>query len=143
MTEPAATPRWHLRFANFAKALAQLEEAAAHLRSMGLSELEQAGLIQRFEYTWELGWKSMRDFLIEAGTTIPVPVAANVIRAAHEVGLVEDGDGWIAARKARNQMAHEYSRDDAAAIVRDIDQRYLPLLKDLHRKLTVERERGN
>ena len=132
-----------MRFENFDSALSQVEEAIDLLRTRGLSDLEQAGLIQRFEYTWELGWKSMRDFLLDTGTRINVPVAANVIRAANEVSLIEDGDGWFKAKDARNQMSHEYSRNDAAAIVREIDQRYLPLMQQLRTSLADERERGN
>ncbi len=139
----AEEARWRLRFENFERALGQLETSVGGLPERGLSDIEQAGLIKQFEYSWELGWKSMRDFLFETGTRIKVPVPANVIRAAHEVGLIEDGASWMDAKNARNQMSHEYSRDDAEKIVADIRRRYLPLLIGLRRSLTDERARGN
>jgi hypothetical protein len=56
------------RFNNFAKAFAQLREAVELSRQRELSKLEQQGLIQAFEYTHELAWKTMKDFLEERGS---------------------------------------------------------------------------
>lgn len=137
------SPRWHLRLDSFGAALELLGEAVAMLSDKGLSVLEREGLVQRFEYTWELGWKVMRDYLREAGVSIAVDVPANVIRAAFAANLIEDGDAWMDARKARNVMAHEYDQAAFEQIVIAISQRYYPLLRALHLRLEQERGRAH
>ena len=61
--------RWRQRFENFKKALAQLLDAAALARVRPLSKLEQQGLIQAFEFTHELAWNTLEDFLEPTGVT--------------------------------------------------------------------------
>lgn len=58
-------PRWQLNLENFAAAVALLDEAVRMYRDAGLSELEKAGLIQRFENAWELGWRTLGRWLID------------------------------------------------------------------------------
>lgn len=135
--------RWHLRFANFRSALALLREAADDLAAKRLNLLEREGLIQRFEYTWELGWKSMRDYLVESGVTVPLPTPPNVIRAAFQVGLIEDGDAWIKAKNDRNIASHEYALDEAERIASDVFAVYVPLLSKLEERLEHESRSGN
>jgi nucleotidyltransferase substrate binding protein (TIGR01987 family) len=137
------TPRWHFRFENFRDALAKLSEAVARLSRGELSELEREGTVQRFEYTWELAWKTLRDYLADNGNAVSVPSATNVIRAAFQVNLIEDGDAWIAAMKARNEMSHEYSSESFERIVVEIKDVYLPLLLSVGNKLDDERAAGN
>lgn len=127
--------RWRLRFANYRAALSLLREAVVALKAGRLSMLEREGLIQRFEYTWELGWKVMRDYLIDAGSGSKIMVAADVIRAANEAGLINDGDGWIMAQRSRNQMAHEYDQQAFERITGEIADRYFGLLDELERTL--------
>ena len=59
--------RWHQRFKHLKKAFEQLKEAV----KMGedQSDLEQEGMIKRFEYTYELAWNTMKDFYEEQGET--------------------------------------------------------------------------
>lgn len=141
-TDPNA-PRWHLRFANFRSALTLLREAAGELAAKRLNVLEREGLIQRFEYTWELGWKSMRDYLAESGVAISLPTPPNVIRAAFNVGLIDDGDAWIKAKNDRNIVSHEYGLDEAERIASDVVSVYLPLLMKLEERLDHESRAGN
>lgn len=135
--------RWHQRLDNFRRALDLLREAVAALRAGTLSDLEREGLIQRFEYTWELGWKSLRDYLAAAGVEVSSAVPANIIRAAFQAGLIADGDAWMAARTARNRMAHEYDRAAFDSVVLAIRDRYLTLLEELEGTLEHERGIGN
>lgn len=137
------TRRWHQRFDNFQRALDLLREAVAALKAGTLSDLEREGLIQRFEYTWELGWKSLRDYLTAAGVDVSSAVPANIIRAAFQAGLIADGDAWMAARTARNRMAHEYDRAVFDGVVVAIRDRYLTLLEELEGTLERERRIGN
>ena len=69
--------RWEQRFSNYSKALAKLEQVATREDVNSLSELEQEGMIQRFEYTYELAWKTLQDLLEHKGYTDikgPTPV---------------------------------------------------------------------
>ncbi len=137
------TPRWHFRFANFLSTLALLQETVELSTRQKLSDLENAGLIQRFEICWELGWKSLRDYLSDTGKPLDIPSPINVIRAAFEINLIEDGDAWVEAMKARNQMAHEYDCGAFEKTVEDIATKYYPLLAAVRAKLDAERVAGN
>lgn len=137
------TPRWHLRFDNFAQAFGGLAEAVELWTRGDLNDLAKAGMIQRFEYTWELAWKVMRDYLADAGNPVSVPSAMNVIRAAFAINLIEDGDAWVAMAKARNVMAHEYDPAAFEVTVVNIASRFFPLIADLRAKLETERALGN
>lgn len=91
------------RFSGFKKALAKYSEAARP----GLSRLEEEGLIQRFEYTFELAWKSLQDLLQERGYANirgPKPV----IEQAFQDGVISDGPLWLDMLKARNETTHLY-----------------------------------
>ena len=136
-------PRWHFRFENFERALGGLAEAVARQQSGELDDLAQAGLIQRFEYSWELAWKVLRDYLADAGNPLPVPSPINVIRAAFEINLIDNGDAWVVMMKARNAMAHEYDCDAARKTVKDICAEYFVLLTAVKSKLEAERAAGN
>lgn len=136
-------PRWHFRFENFLSTYALLENAVARMENEKLSDLELAGTVQRFEICWELAWKSLRDYLTDTGKTLPIPSAINVIRAAFEINLIEDGDAWVAAMQARNKMSHEYDCAAFEKIVDDIRTKYLPLLTAVKVKLESERGAGN
>ncbi len=107
------------------------------------SDLEKAGTVQRFEICWELAWKSMRDYLRDVGNPVAVASPINVIRAAFQINLVDDGDAWVQAMKARNKMAHEYDCVAFEATVVDVRDIYLPLLQSLRTKLETERVAGN
>ena len=137
------TPRWHQRFDNFGKALNLLSEAVTDLRAGRLTELAREGLLQRFEYTWELAWKSLRDYFSASGITLSVPTPINVLRAGIEHHVLSDADGWINAMKARNRMAHEYDRSGFEQTITDIADRYLPMLQALAERLESERAAGN
>ncbi len=61
--------RWRQRFQNFRKAFAQLAKGVAVAQQRGLNEMEQQGLIQAFEFTHELAWNTLKDFLSARGST--------------------------------------------------------------------------
>ena len=81
--------RWKQRFDNLKKAFFQLDKA---VRQGDFNELERQGLIKSFEYTYELAWNPMRDFLIQKGNT-DLMGSKDTIRLAFQVNLIQDGDG--------------------------------------------------
>lgn len=113
----------------FSQALERLQEALADSAS-STNTVMRDGVIQRFEFTAELAWKSCREILLDEGfVNIDSPKA--VMRQALASGLITDGDGWFDLLQARNITSHMYSEDQAAAIYQNIRQIYLPLFLSL------------
>jgi nucleotidyltransferase substrate binding protein (TIGR01987 family) len=113
--------RWIQRFQNYRKALKLLQEA---LRLDNPSELEVEGTIQRFEYTFELAWKTLKDYLEEQGHT-GVTGSRDAIRLAFQIGIIGEGETWMGMIADRNQTAHLYDQDTATRIANNIDQLYI------------------
>lgn len=133
--------RWRLQVEKYGKALATLEKAVVRARTGELDDLARDGLIQRFEFTFELGWKTIADFFAVQGQPLRFVSARNVIRAAYEAKLVKDGDGWIAALNDRNESSHVYDEDRSIEIASAVSSRYVLLLADLHERLVEEAAR--
>jgi len=125
--------RWNERFEQYQKALNQLRKAVDRPE---YSELERAGLIQIFEYTFELGWKVMQDYCRENGYTVNSPREALQQGVAASLVSEQDGYEWLEALKNRNLLAHTYDEQrslDAEALIK---QRYFSLLTRLEERLT-------
>lgn len=105
-----------------------------------LSELEMEGLVQRFEYTFELAWKVLQDLLIYKGYEF-VQGPNGTLKKAFEDGLISDHDGWRRMAKARVTTSHTYNEGDAIEIVRKIYEEYSHLLQQLDGKLNKEKLR--
>lgn len=125
-------PRWIYRFDNYKRAFLLLREAIEVLEERDLTQLEKEGVIQRFEYTWELAWKVLKDYLDSEGVVLDKITPASVIRAAFEAKIVTNGEAWMAALDARNKMAHTYDFKKFEGVVKDIQAHYLKLFDDLH-----------
>ena len=128
--------RWLQRFANFTKALAKLAEVSEK-REDDLSELEQEGMIQRFEYTFELAWKTLQDLLRYKGY-IDIAGPNPVLEQAFKDGYLTDAEGWKAMKKSRELSSHTYDSETAEAIAESIRLSYYKLLDDLAKRLEVE-----
>ncbi|HMT43525.1 MAG TPA: HI0074 family nucleotidyltransferase substrate-binding subunit [Chakrabartia sp.] len=106
----SAIPRSRLRLRNFSSAMDGLREAIELRAQRPLSELEKAGMVQRFELAWELGWKLLSDLLTEDLAPPEALTPGSTIRAAFAAGLIADADEWMAMGKLRNQLSHTYNR---------------------------------
>lgn len=115
--------RWIQRFNNFNKAFAQLSAAVALSQTRPLSKLEEQGLIQAFEYTHELAWNTLKDFLEDRGA-LDLYGSKDATRSAFKLGLIEDGETWMDMIRSRNLTSHTYDESTAAAIVAAIIQNY-------------------
>src|SRR5271157_370741 len=107
--------RWRQRFQNFNKAFAQLSGAAALAQQRPLSELEQQGLIQAFEFTHELAWNTLKDFLESRGAA-GLYGSKDVTREAFARGLIADGEPWMDMIAARNRSSHTYNEKTASEV---------------------------
>lgn len=118
--------RWKQRLANHTRALQRLTAAVELAAQRPLSELEQQGLIQAFEFTHELAWNVMKDYFFWQGTT-DITGSRDATREAFSNGLIEDGTGWMEMIRSRNQSSHTYNQEIAEQIVKLIIERYQPL----------------
>lgn len=117
--------RWRQRFDNFQRALKVLERGVQLARSRELSELEQQGLIQGFEFTHELAWNLLKDYLQHQGIEGLIG-SRDATRLAFQNGLISDGDTWMAMIKARNQSSHTYNLEQAQVIAHDVIHHFWP-----------------
>jgi nucleotidyltransferase substrate binding protein (TIGR01987 family) len=123
------------RYANFHRACSRLLEVTEDDRLVdNLSELELEGLVQRFEYTFELAWKVMQDLLVYKGYDFMLG-PNGTMKMAFEDGLITDHDGWRRMAKSRNMLSHVYDEAEVLPIVSLIYSDYAPLLKQLDEKL--------
>lgn len=117
--------RWRQRFENFKRAFLRLAEAAALARQRELSDLEQQGLIQAFEFTHELAWKTLQDYLRTTGSTARLHGSRDATREAFSLGLIDDGETWMQMVEHRNQTTHTYDEKTADQIADAVIERYV------------------
>jgi len=112
--------RWKQRFSNYKKALATLKSAVELEASRDLTDLEKQGMIQGFEFTFELAWNVMKDYLEEQGIT-GIIGSKGAVRHAFNKNLIEDGQVWMDMLRDRNLASHSYdektAEDLATAII--------------------------
>jgi len=119
--------RWKQRFNNYLNALQTLTEAVELAGQRPLTKLEQQGLIQGFEFTHELAWNVLKDYL-DAQGFVGLIGSKNATRQAFKDALIQDGDAWMDMIKARNLTSHTYNTEIASNIASDILTRFYPAL---------------
>lgn len=133
--------RWIQRYDNYHKACKRVLEITESDRFVDdLSDLEMEGLVQRFEYTFELAWKVLQDLMKYKGYEF-VQGPNGTLAQAFEDGIISDHDGWRQMARARITTAHTYDEDDVKEVAHDIYGKYASLLKMLDQKL--EKEKNN
>jgi nucleotidyltransferase substrate binding protein (TIGR01987 family) len=134
--------RWVQRFNNYTKALETLRRGITLSNTRALSELEQQGLIQGFEFTHELAWNVLKDYLEEQGF-VNIIGSKNATREAFKNGLITDGDAWMDMIKARNLTSHTYNLDIANGIVNDILTRFFTALEAMEKSFITLHKQSN
>lgn len=100
-------------------------------------------MIQAFEFTHELAWKTLKDFLEAHGTTKKLYGSKDSTREAFAQGLLDAGDEWMEMIESRNETSHAYNEDTADAIADAILSRYFPEFGKLLEKMSdLEKEEG-
>ncbi|MDC3424590.1 nucleotidyltransferase substrate binding protein [Aquibacillus sp. 3ASR75-11] len=126
--------RWKQRFENFEKSFKLLEKYSEEPIS---TELERAGIIQFFETTFELAWKVLKDYLEAEGYVAKSPRES--IKQAFQIEIIEDGHLWMDALSKRNLTTHTYDQELSEKLMKEIQEQFLPLLRNLYDKLLEER----
>jgi len=116
--------RWKQRFSNYQKAVSQLEK---FIEKEDLNPLEEQGLIQAFEYTYELAWNVMKDYFTYEQADENITGSRDAIRLAFKRGLVVDGENWMDMIVSRVKSSHTYNEDTANEIVAKIITSYFDL----------------
>jgi nucleotidyltransferase substrate binding protein (TIGR01987 family) len=121
--------RWQQRFYNYQKALGKLNEAV-NKYSATKDEIIKEGIIQRFEFTHELAWKVLKDYLLFKGIQ-NITGSRSASKKAFNIGLIREGQIWLDMIESRNKTVHTYNEAILEAEFNNIIKRYVPLLNEL------------
>ena len=126
--------RWRQRSSNYRSALARLGEAVDLSGQRTLSDLERQGLIQAFEFTHELSWKTLKDFLASRGIE-ELYGSRDTTREAFAQGLITDGEAWMEMIRHHNLSTHTYDEATVQEIVTAVVSRYIVAFQELETRL--------
>jgi nucleotidyltransferase substrate binding protein (TIGR01987 family) len=130
--------RWIQRFNNYRNALARLGEAVALAEERDLSDLEQQGLIQGFEFTFDLAWKTLQDYLRHHKRPNDNGGPNVIIEQALADGIIKGDEVWKAMKKSRDLTSHSYDGETADDIAENILDTYHGLFIQLETRLRLE-----
>ncbi|MCD8375757.1 MAG: nucleotidyltransferase substrate binding protein [Oscillospiraceae bacterium] len=116
---------------NYKSALSRLEEAVERYQRSPEDSLYRDGLIQRFEFTVELAWKSLKEYLADQGVCLSIASPRGILKEAFAIGVLEDGELWNEILTARNLTSHIYNEATATEIAWHICVQFLPPLQAL------------
>jgi len=133
--------RWVQRFDSYKKALAALERSVEAAKSRSLNELEEQGLIQGFEFTFELSWKLLKDYLESKGFK-DFHGSKDTFKLAFQEGLISDGELWMDMIEDRNSSSHTYDINIAKQINSAIISAYFSKFKELSEKMDFYLQKG-
>ncbi len=120
--------RWKQRYSNYQKAFEQLTE---FIRRENLNKFEEQGLIQAFEYTYELAWNVMKDYFEYQGEQM-ISGSRDAFRLAFKRGLISDGELWMDMIASRIKSSHTYHEETAKEIVGKIKKQYFDLFSKFY-----------
>lgn len=121
--------RWKQRFENFDRAMKKLVSFAEEENKHG-TDIHQVALIGAFESTFELGWKTLKDYLKFSGIHVALP--RDIIKQAFHYNLIEDGQMWIDMMEDRNIRSHVYDEEKAMAAILNIKNNYIAAIIQVH-----------
>ncbi len=126
--------RWQQRFKNFSRAIYLLRELK-ELDIKSLSQLEKEGIIQRFEFTLELAWKTLKDKMEDDGLLLDKISPKAVIREAFQAKYISDVESWLKMIGDRNLMSHTYDFEIFETVIPSIINEYIDTLNELYLEL--------
>lgn len=129
--------RWKQRFQNFDRAFLLLQSALENGLD-SLNQLEKEGVIQRFEFSFELAWKTLKDYMEEAGFVFATITPRQVLKDAFAAKILKDGQLWIDMLNHRNLLSHTYDHVKFEGAVKAVHERYVAALDQLHEFLQQE-----
>jgi nucleotidyltransferase substrate binding protein (TIGR01987 family) len=134
--------RWIQRLDNYMRAQSRLEDAVSLAEERTLSNLELQGLIQAFEFTYELACNLMKDYLNYQGI-VNINGCRDAIRLSFKNELIEDADSWMDMIVSRNKSSHTYNEAVATEISEKIIVVYHGCFKNFLQKMnSLKNERS-
>ncbi|WP_026947434.1 nucleotidyltransferase substrate binding protein [Algoriphagus marincola] len=127
--------RWIQRLDNFQKAVSLLSEVKL-MDLEELSQLEKEGIIQRFEYTLELGWKTLKDKMEFDGLILDRISPKVVVKEAFQAKYIDQVEVWLEMINDRNLLSHSYDLETFESVIPEIQSVYTPLLASLVKNLS-------
>lgn len=123
--------RFKQRREDFNNALERLEESIIEEPT----DIIIDGCLHRFEFTFELAWKTIKDYLEYMGVVEKTGSPREIIQNGFKQGIIDDGEGWIEMMLSRNSLSHLYDEKESRKIYNNIKNQHLQLLKNLKVKL--------
>jgi len=120
------TIRWKQRYQNLIKAFEQFQKGVL---ISSPSDIEKQGVIKSFEYTFELSWKTLKDYLESQNVEVNFP--RDVIKSAFQYQILSDGSVWMDMLDKRNLMAHTYDQEQADLVYETIARVYYQQIREL------------
>lgn len=112
------------KYENFGNAVNRLNEANVAYKKNSDNDIYQDALIKRFEFTFELAWKTLREFMLDQGYSLEILSPKGVISFAWREGIISNEELWLDMLQSRNLSAHDYGRELSADIADKISNRY-------------------
>ena len=124
--------RWIQRFQNFKRAFTLLREILESTDDIcALEAIVKEGIIQRFVYTFELAWKTLKDKMVEDGLQIEQISPKMVFKVAYQSKYIDSIDPWLEMANDRNLMSHTYDFSRFDVVLVRLKKVYYPLLDRL------------
>jgi nucleotidyltransferase substrate binding protein (TIGR01987 family) len=124
------------KFKNYEKALMKLQEVIEIVRLEPENDFYRDSLLQRYEFTWELAWKTLKEYMQEMGFTFDLSPMAT-LKQAFQQNLIDDEKDWLASVRGRNLLAHTYDEGTANTVANDVITKYNKGFMDLYEKLNT------
>ncbi|MFZ5805896.1 MAG: nucleotidyltransferase substrate binding protein [Verrucomicrobiota bacterium] len=128
--------RWKQRFENFEKARSKFHKVLASFKKEPKNEIYQIALVQAFKFTYELAWKTLKDYLRYGGIEANLP--REVIKESFSKNIIQDGQTWIDMLEDRNLLAHIYDEAKALIAIEHIHQRYAQAIDQVFQYLKTK-----
>jgi nucleotidyltransferase substrate binding protein (TIGR01987 family) len=129
--------RWKQRFQNFENAYSAFVRMVDRHEKTPDDEAVQMALLQSFEFTFEMSWNVMKDYLENEGYN-EVGNSKQAVRVAFQAGLIVSAEEWMDAIRMRNLSSHTYNQQILQETVAFIAQIFFPLVRDLYFGLKVK-----
>lgn len=130
--------RWEQRFDNFSKAVKLLKEIEI-LQLEDLSLLEKEGIIQRFEFTLALAWKTLKDKMEFDGMVLDIISPKMVIKEAFKAKYIDNVETWLDMIDDRNLLSHTYDYELLEEVIPTIKNSYTKILFELYESLKFQK----
>ena len=125
--------RWKQRYQNYLKAFGQLSEALSKYDETAEALIKE-GILQRFEFTHELAWQVMKDYLEYEGHQ-GITGSRSASRLGFSLGLVTDGQVWMDMIESRNRIVHTYDERVLEQEFTKVQKKYAPAFGQFAQKM--------